>query len=531
MALDREQNKTAQTAPDLICLLAKNLRKGLETSAKLGCNPLSQDGTVKLLAGFSGGPDSTALLLALHAVAETGTYSIFACHVNYGLRGVDSLADQDFCRSTCERLKIPLDVVSIDKLPSQPSEALLRDLRYDAFSKIARKNGCQTIVLGHTLNDQAETLFLRLLRGTSLSGITGMTMTRRHDCDLCIVRPLLNATREQCLAFLQEQEVEARQDTSNFDPHFTRNYVRNRILPVIQERFDDYVKRIETFRQIVSDENALLERLAQDEHIKLSSTVDWQLSTFVMLAPAIQRRVIALELTRKGIESSFERIESIRHLATTTHASNSNQCATQSEPFPSRESTTSCSDRSSQRKRLSLDARWDASIDQHQGTLRWVDKTLAANVAAAIGKWIVKVPGATLIPFINMALVVETLNDVDPSTIHLPPPDSLTILVNTSELKSPLVLRARQPGDYIRPLGMPESVRLKKYLHTHKSNRNDLWASTMHGILLATGQEILWIPGVGISSKLKVRLHPLDPIKATHRFSWVQIRTDELDLA
>jgi tRNA(Ile)-lysidine synthase len=175
-----------------------------------------------LLVAVSGGPDSTALLLALHDIG----IPFSAAHINHHLRGADSEADQEFVREICARLGVALRVADGSLDPEQIRhhgiEAAARDIRHVRLQEIRRETGASHIATAHQKNDQAETILMRLMTGGGLAGLRGIHPVRADG----IIRPLLDVSRAEIEAFLQRRGIVPRIDRSNSDPRFLRNRVR-----------------------------------------------------------------------------------------------------------------------------------------------------------------------------------------------------------------------------------------------------------------------------------------------------------------
>lgn len=177
----------------------------------------------RIVAAVSGGVDSTALLLALH---ELGDYEIVCAHVNHHLRGADSDADEAFVRELCVRLGVPLHVAdgTLDEsaIRDRGIEAAAREVRYARLQEIREHANAEYVATAHQKNDQAETVLMRVLTGSSITGLRGIRAKREDG----FIRPLLEVTREEIEAFLRERNITARFDRSNEDPRFLRNRVR-----------------------------------------------------------------------------------------------------------------------------------------------------------------------------------------------------------------------------------------------------------------------------------------------------------------
>ena len=194
-----------------------------------------------LLVALSGGPDSTALLLALAAIAPRAGLHIAAAHFDHMLRPGESQLDAQFCAGLCESLGVELlsgssDVRHHASAHGMTIEAAARDLRYRFLANAARQADSQAVLTGHTLDDQAETVLLAMTRGAGLRGIAGMrpVTVRAGSGDtppLKVLRPLLRARKADTAAYCAARGVTPREDASNADLRYARNRVRHRVMP------------------------------------------------------------------------------------------------------------------------------------------------------------------------------------------------------------------------------------------------------------------------------------------------------------
>lgn len=176
----------------------------------------------------SGGADSVALLDLLHQLG----YSLAVLHVNHGLRGADSDADERFVRELAERLGLPIDVrCAPPPPPGENLEQALRRIRYAFFEDARRRLRLERVATGHTLSDQAETVLLRLARGSGLQGLCGILPVTRHG----VIRPLLACSRSEIRQYLAARGLPWREDASNSDPRWRRNRVRAELLPLLRD--------------------------------------------------------------------------------------------------------------------------------------------------------------------------------------------------------------------------------------------------------------------------------------------------------
>jgi tRNA(Ile)-lysidine synthase len=196
-----------------------------------------------LLVGVSGGPDSVALLhfLARHAErTERGKGWLVAAHVNHGLRGAESDADAAFVRDLAERWDVRHLEARVSPRP-QGSEEAARRARYEALRSLADECGADRVATAHTADDQAETVLLRLIRGTGLRGLAGMPASGRVlGCR--VVRPFLVVPREAVLEYVGRHGIPYRSDSSNESLGPARNFVRLELMPRIRERLNPAVR-------------------------------------------------------------------------------------------------------------------------------------------------------------------------------------------------------------------------------------------------------------------------------------------------
>lgn len=187
----------------------------------------------EIVVGLSGGADSVALLKALFDL----DYKCSAAHCNFHLRGEESDRDEAFCRQLCERLNVELMVKHFDakarmEQTGESVEMACRELRYNWWSELLIQNPMLRIVLGHHLDDDIETMFLQLLRGSGVDGLKGMVVKRG-----AFIRPMLGISKAEILEFIESEGLPYVTDSTNLSIDFMRNKVRNVLLPEIEKLF------------------------------------------------------------------------------------------------------------------------------------------------------------------------------------------------------------------------------------------------------------------------------------------------------
>lgn len=263
-----------------------------------------------ILVAVSGGPDSVCLL---HVLRELG-YPVQIAHFDHQTRHGDSAADAAFVRELAARLDIPFHVDSrpVGEWAAESSrsfEEFARDVRYRFFVDVAKAHGCTAVATGHHADDQAETVLMRILRGTTTRGLGGIPPISMRE-KLRIVRPLIETTREEILAYLEDSGIDYCTDRSNEDLHFLRNRVRHALLPHLATEYNPRIRNALTrLAGSQRQDNDLLESLAAAA-AKQCVTGPGRLdrAAFGDLHPALQRRILLGLAWEHGSAPDFEHV-------------------------------------------------------------------------------------------------------------------------------------------------------------------------------------------------------------------------------
>lgn len=214
------------------------------------------DVSAGVVVAVSGGADSVALLRGLDAGRDRhAPLPLVLAHLNHQLRGRDSDSDEELVVALHARLtaagrpsltlcRTSRDIAAQAQAEGANLEGLARRERYRWLAEVARAHGVKYIATGHTANDQAETVLHRLLRGTGLRGLRGIAARRQLEPGLTLIRPLLNATRTDILAYLNELGQPYCEDASNRDPRYTRNRIRHELLPHLAAHYNPAIVRV-----------------------------------------------------------------------------------------------------------------------------------------------------------------------------------------------------------------------------------------------------------------------------------------------
>lgn len=265
---------------------------------------LALDGTGLLLA-VSGGADSTALLLASHAIARAAALKLEVACLDHGVRA-ESAAEQNAVRVLCDTLQVPFHAERLLLSAGSALESRARDARYQALAAIQKQAGLTWVATAHTASDQAETLLMRLGRGSSLRGAAGVREKRPP-----FVRPMLDWTRREVLAYLEARGQSYAQDAMNADDAFLRVRIRTEVLPALEQACEGAVAvRLARFAAVAAEDDALLGDWAALAFARLTLTPNsLDLVGLRNLQRPLLRRVLALFFERMKVRVDTERIE------------------------------------------------------------------------------------------------------------------------------------------------------------------------------------------------------------------------------
>jgi tRNA(Ile)-lysidine synthase len=245
----------------------------------------------KLLAAVSGGADSVAMLHILCSLRNSLGISIVCGHINHRLRDKDSDQDQRFTAELCSGWNVPFFAEQIDVKACAAREKLSietagRQLRLEALEQIARQAGCDSVATAHHQDDQAETVLFRLLRGTAFAGLAGIRpITERSG--LRWIRPLLCVRRKEIESYCRQHTLAWRDDASNQELHFRRNWIRHRLLPYMQQSSgDDVAEKLSTLAQTALSFQQQVEKRANEI---LKENGDWYVSPSSLSAATVQQ--------------------------------------------------------------------------------------------------------------------------------------------------------------------------------------------------------------------------------------------------
>lgn len=422
----------------------------------------------KVLVAYSGGPDSTALLALLLELRRHCPVKLALAHFNHLLRR-SALEDERFAIGVAQKYRLPLylkreNIRDYAKKHGLNIEEAGRERRYEFLRKTALRIGATKIATGHTMSDQAETLFMRLLRGSGRRGLSGISPI----VDGWIIRPLIETERQEVEAYLRAKGLSYQTDESNSDRRYFRNRVRLELIPYLKKNFEPrIVQQLSRLADIIRLEDEFLENTARAEIQKALFEKEGRLhldaKALSSFPPALARRGVRDFLTRvKGDlrRISFKDIESVLRLG--------------------------------DGKELHLPGKLVLRREKGYISLKERPQTEARYKYSWNGRKALEIK--------ELGLRFSGRRTAKPRISSFPFDNNKTAYIDKGKLQFPLVIRSRQPGDRYRRLGAPGQKKLKEIM---RSKRIPLGQRSRHPVFLSGGK-IVWVLGLPIAEEFKV---------------------------
>ena len=385
----------------------------------------------KVLVGLSGGADSVCLTHALHTLREQFGIEIYTAHVNHGIRGAEAERDMSFAKSFSESLGIicfteNLNIPEIAKKNGISEETAGRIARYEFFNKTAAFSGITKIATAHNKNDNAETLLMNFMRGSTVKGMSGIPMRRGN-----IVRPVLCLTRNEIEDYCRENSLEYVTDSTNNETVYTRNKIRRELIPLIESVYNpNFVTTVTENAVLTSEDNAYIAKQAQNAFYDTVKDNSADINALKSLDNAILRRVIMAM-----IQAAAETDEDIRsvYVCDVSNLLDKNSGASVNLPF-------------------GITARVE------YGRLV-IEKT---PVTTSQFEYEAKT-GITEIPELGKTAIINTVNARKKDN---------AIYIN-ADIDDKITIRNRRKGDIFMPYGMSGSKKVKEYFINEKIPRDE----------------------------------------------------------
>ncbi len=281
----------------------------------------------RLLVAVSGGADSVALLRLLVDIncSDYWHWTLIVAHIDHGLRGAASRADARFVTALAQTLHLPC-VIRRLKLPKTSSEDTARQARLKSLAAICRNKKCAAVVMAHHADDQAETILMRIFRGTGIDGLAAMS-PQSHIAGLTILRPLLDIRRAALRDHLRQIRQPWREDQSNATNQFLRNRIRLQLLPLIESLWPRAVEALCRLALLAADSHAALQSAAREFMDQTpawgkNKTLQFPRQPFAQLPSAIASEVLRQLIAALGGTpeiADFQRLQEALHILRSAH--------------------------------------------------------------------------------------------------------------------------------------------------------------------------------------------------------------------
>ena len=440
--------------------------------------------TTRVVAALSGGPDSMALVHVLRALDAAGELRLVAlAHLNHRLREAAD-TDEQFCAGVAAALGLQfiveqIDVARLAALEHRSIEDAAHVARYAFFERAVHGQSADVMAVGHTEDDQAETFLLRLIRGAGTRGLAAM-----HPRNGVVIRPLLDCSKAEVRAFLQERGLTFVHDASNDDVGIPRNRVRAELLPLLSERFNPRVVEVLAAEaELARMDEELLEQLAATwcmQHLsRKAGTIRLEAAALADLAPAVAWRILYAAMR----EAAGERLIGFEHVRLASAVA-----AGSGAPFDAPghrvERTGSF---------VVLSSRPAGSAGRPTG---------AATGPVEAFRYPLPVPGEVAIAEIGCVLSAQ----VEPPGAALPHADDVSAVVPLEMVAGGLAVRNRRPGDRLQP--SPAGHRKLQDLFVDRKVPRE--ARDRIPIVVDGGDRVVWVPGHALDRAFRVS----DPVQA-----------------
>ncbi|MFS1510832.1 tRNA lysidine(34) synthetase TilS [Chengkuizengella sp. SCS-71B] len=433
----------------------------------------------RIIVALSGGPDSMALLHILHTLSSNWNFKLIAVHINHQFRGIEADQEETLVQQWCNELQVPCEIGKIDvpayiEQTGKNAQVAAREKRYEFLYQIAEQYSSSKITLAHHADDQAETILMRLIRGTGPEGLTGISM-RRMENRMQFIRPLLRIYKSEILSYCHQNQLKYTQDSSNLQKKYFRNEIRLDVIPYLKKYNHKLEQSLNRLSDMMTEEQSYLEQETDKYFKKIIKKNNYGFyfsrKTFISLHIALQRRLIKLILSYlcsghysfeyKTIEICRVAIEQNR--TSTMHLDISEQI------FFIREYDQV---EFSNQKKIQENLSFSYKVEENTTQLEVFEANLLFEFAA------------------------ESASKSDLDSL-IKGQSNTEVIFDMNQLIFPLSIRNRKPGDRIKLKGLNGTKKVKDIFIDEKippSMREKI------PLLVDAKQQVLWIPGIRVSS-------------------------------
>jgi len=418
----------------------------------------------RLILGLSGGSDSMCLLNILLELREEYNINVVAVHINHMIRE-EADDDENSLRDFCDSVDVDfyskkIDVPAFAKENRLSSEDAGRICRYDFFNEILKQTNSNKIVTAHNLNDVVETVFMNLIRGTGLNGLTGIDYFQGN-----VIRPLLDVSKSEIEDYCKANNIPVRVDKTNYENDYTRNKIRNIVLPIIREEINSSVDfNVSNMVKILKEDEEELKRLANETYKSIINKNSLKKTEFNNLSKAIKRRVLReyiLEIRHSLKDISLDKVDELIE-------------------FVGKFGTG---------KRIDI-------IDGFYLEISYDSIIVKSKEEKQNFCYELKIPGTTYIPELR-ASIVATLRDATDSEDIIK--DKRVKIFDIEKTGKKLYVRNRRDGDKFMPSGMKGTRKLKDFfmdLKLERTRRDKI-------PLIVNDEDIIWVVGIRSSDRYR----------------------------
>ena len=407
-----------------------------------------------IVVGFSGGYDSMSLLDILNKLSEKYKFKLIAAHLNHNWRGKESFEEQENCKRFCAINNIDFYTETLDNNEKQ-TETHARELRYLFFNKVIEKYNATALLTAHTKSDTAETLIYRLIKGTGIKGLQGISPKLDK-----IYRPMLDISRQEIEKYCFENNLQPNNDSSNLNNKYSRNYIRNKILPLFNQINPQAENSIYNLSILAFEEEEIIKEYINS--LNLYDDNKLKSDKFINLSKNLQKRLIYELYVAFDFEYTQEKIENTLKFILDNIKSKSGKKCSITKNF------------------------WLFVNNKYIEIISNTEKCSTEIKITKEGSY-------------NFNNYEFSIKKCEQQPSKYPKDSDYTAYIELND-EINFTLRTRQNGDRIQPLGSNTLTKLKKYF----INKNIAQHKKDKIILLCKDSEVLWVSGYGISNKIKV---------------------------
>lgn len=428
-----------------------------------------QDKTI--VVGFSGGFDSMCLLDILSKIKQQEGFfdlNVISAHFNHNWRNEESLREQEVCRlfSASRGFEFYTKTAPVG-IKKTENEA--RIARYEFFEEVFENYDADAVFTAHNRDDNAETVLYRVIKGTGVYGLKGISIKRGY-----FYRPLLKTSRSEILEYCEQNNLTPNNDSSNLDVTYSRNYIRLNVLPSL-ERINPLVKEsLNTLAEVAKNEDLIIEEYLSAIRSKVFVNDSILSNEFKMLSKPVKMRFLHEYFQKNDLDYDFKRIKELYDFID-----------------------------------INIEKRNGSTISLTASKWLYVDEKIIDTIPHKSNhdsdkcinyEFVVDSEGEYKIG--DKKLIIRPF--VKDEIFVFPESTANFAYVDLSRVKMPLIIRNRRDGDIINPFGMSGSMKLKKYMNSKGVNRY----KRDEILIMANAEEVLWVVGVGLSNKIAVTKSP-----------------------